>query len=72
MGRNICCRSASRLGPTAMTNLPMKGQPDSLIKDFTKKRWLILSLLSVEIEILVTHQVRVCDSFKNVLHHFGH
>ena len=32
-------------------------QPDSLVKDYTKKRWLILALLSVEIEILVTHQV---------------
>lgn len=39
--------------------MPMKGQPDSLVKDFTKKRWLILSLLSVEIEILVTHQVSI-------------
>lgn len=54
-------RSASRLGPTPISNLPVKGQPDSLIKDFTKKRWLILALLSVEIEILVTHQVRVID-----------
>ncbi|XP_040569252.1 phosphatidylinositol 4-kinase alpha isoform X2 [Lepeophtheirus salmonis] len=29
---------------------------DSLVKDYTKKRWLILSLLSVEIETLVTNQ----------------
>lgn len=29
---------------------------DSLVKDFTKKRWLILALLSAEIETLVTTQ----------------
>ena len=45
------------MGANTLSNIPAKGQPDSLVKDFTKKRWLILSLLSVEIEILVTHQV---------------
>ncbi len=34
----------------------MAGAPDSLVKDYTKKRWLILALLSVEIEQLVTTQ----------------
>ena len=50
-------RSASRLGNNTMSNIPSKVQPDSLVKDYTKKRWLILALLSVEIETLVTHQV---------------
>ena len=29
---------------------------DILVKDFQKKRWLVLALLSVEIEVLVTYQ----------------
>ena len=30
--------------------------PDALVKDYNKKRWLILALLSVEIETVVTTQ----------------
>ena len=30
--------------------------PDALVKDYTKKRWIILALLSVEIETVVTTQ----------------
>jgi hypothetical protein len=56
------------LGPNAISNtLPAKVQPDSLVKDYTKKRWLILALLSVEIEILATHQVRVFPKTKHNL-----
>ena len=46
-------RSTSRnamLTPRVMT------APDALVKDYTKKRWIILSLLSVEIETVVTTQ----------------
>ena len=35
--------------------LPLSS-PDSLVKDYTKKRWIILALLSTEIETLVTTQ----------------
>ena len=46
-------RSTSR---NAMLAPRIMSAPDALVKDYTKKRWIILALLSVEIETVVTTQ----------------
>jgi phosphatidylinositol 4-kinase len=46
-------RSSSR---NAMMVRPTMASADSLLKDYTKKRWIILALLSVEIDELVSTQ----------------
>ncbi len=52
-------RSTSRQGmfaSSAIQQRPTLASADNLVKDYTKKRWLIQALLSAEIETLVTTQ----------------
>ena len=46
-------RSSSR---QAMLARPTLSSADSLVRDYTKKRWMVMALLSTEIETLVTTQ----------------
>ena len=46
-------RSSSR---QAMLARPTLASADSLVRDYTKKRWMVMALLSTEIETLVTTQ----------------
>ena len=47
-------RSNSRQAMQATRNF--LASPDTLVKDYVKKRWIIMALLSTEIETLVTTQ----------------
>ena len=46
---------------------PTLASADSLVKDYTKKRWMILALLSTEIETLVTTQYPLENSREGLI-----